>query len=114
MTALNQNDRLDCERILERKRLWGLESLKFKDNHFVKNADKHFVMKSLENSFITRFINRKFKNSPEDSGTPEKDSKTLIEHKIKPKIAVEPKIDERTGRVSELTKNFKKLFDVKK
>jgi hypothetical protein len=31
-----------------------------------------------------------------------------------PKTPVEPKMNERTGRVSELAKNLQKLLDVKK
>jgi hypothetical protein len=102
MTADNPNDRSDCHGILERKRHWGLEPTHLNDNPFVKSfAQKCLEMESLENFFITRFIIFKFKNLVKDFGI-----------EINFKKLIEPKVNKTTGRVSKLTKNFKKLFNI--
>ncbi len=110
MTATNQNDRPHCKGILERKIQWGIEPSDLKDNPFVVNAEKCFEMVSLENYFISRFIKLKLKNLEEDFGNPEISSETYNE----PKTPVEPKMNERTGRISELAKNLEKSLFVKK
>jgi hypothetical protein len=108
MTAEKPNDRPDCDGILERKRHWGLEPTHLNDNTFVKSfAEKCLEMESLEKFFITRFIIFKFKNLMKDFGILEINFKKLIE----PKILVEPKMNETTGPLSMLAKNFKKLFN---
>ncbi len=107
MTAMNPNDRPDCDGILERKRHWGLEPTHLNDNPFVKSfAQKCLEMESLENFFITRFIIFKFKHLMKDFGIPELNLKTFFE----PKVIT--KMNERTGRVSMLAKNFKKFFNI--
>jgi hypothetical protein len=103
MTAMTSNDRPDCDGIFERKREWGLEPTHLYDNPFVKSfAQKCLEIESLENFFITFFIIFKFKNVMKDFEIIEIDFKKLIE----------PKINNTTGRVSKLTKNFKKLFNI--
>jgi hypothetical protein len=103
MTAENPNDRPDCKVILERKKDWNLEPTHLNDNPFVKSfAQKCLEMESLENFFVTRFIIFKFKNSIKDFGIPESSLKKFFG----------PKINERTGRVSILAKNLKKLFNI--
>jgi hypothetical protein len=56
------------------------------------------------------FIKLKLKNLEEDFGNPEISSETYNE----PKTPVEPKMNERTGRISELAKNLEKSLFVKK
>jgi hypothetical protein len=109
MTALKPNDRPNCEVILERKRHWGLEPTQLNDNPFVKSfAQKCLEMESLENFFITRFIIFKFKYLMKDFGIPKLDLKTFFEPKVVPQM------NEQTGVVSMLAKNFKKLFNSEK
>jgi hypothetical protein len=103
MTAEKPDDRPNCKVILERKKDWNLEPTHFNDNPFVKSfAEKCLKMESLENLFITRFIIFKFKSLMKDFGILEINFKKLIE----------PKINKTTGRVSNLTKNFKRLFNI--
>jgi hypothetical protein len=102
MTEMNPNDRPNCEKILERKRDWGLEPTHLNDNPFVKSfAQKCLEMESLENYFITRFIIFKFKNVMKDEN-----------FQIDFKKLIEPKINDTTGPLSTLAKNFKKLFNI--
>jgi hypothetical protein len=99
MTAMNPNNRPDFKSILERKIQWDLEPSHLKDNPFVVNAEKFFQMLSLENYVISRFIKLKLKNLKEDFGNREISSETFHE----------PKMNERTGKVSKLTINLEKL-----
>jgi hypothetical protein len=93
MTAKNPNDRPNCKVILERKKDWDLEPTHLNDNPFVKRfAQKCLEMESLENFFVTHFIIFKFKNLIKDFGIPELSLKKFFS----------PKMNERTGQVSEL------------
>ncbi len=105
-----KNMRPTCEQLLNNKSLWALSVSDIQNDSVLKK----FKNLSISESFFTRFIKLKLKNLREDFGIREISSETFNEIKILPKTSVKPKMNERTGRVSELAKNMQKSLFVKK
>ncbi len=61
MTAPNQNQRPNCDKILETKNEWGLNQSDLSIDSIVELlSQKSLESESLENSFVKRFIKLKF------------------------------------------------------
>jgi hypothetical protein len=61
MTAQDRNQRPNCDQILKTKKEWGLnQSDLLNDSILEFLSQKRLCTKSLENSFIKRFIKLKF------------------------------------------------------
>ncbi len=61
MTAHDRNQRPNCDQILETKKDWGLSRSDLSNDLIVEFlSQKSLETKSLENSFIKRFIKLKF------------------------------------------------------
>ncbi len=62
MTAHDRNQRPNCDQILETKKEWGLSRSDLISNDLIVEflSQKSLETKSLENSFIKRFIKLKF------------------------------------------------------
>jgi hypothetical protein len=71
-----------CEQLLNKKSLWALSMSDIQNDLMFKK----FKNLSISESFFTRFLKLKLKNSKEDFGNPE----------MLPKTPVEPKMNERT------------------
>jgi hypothetical protein len=109
MINSERNRRPNCDKILERKSEWGICSSDLLKNTSFKNIFEQYVeIKSLENSFIERFIRIKFKNFKDSTNS---EMNSLNEPEVKPEISAKPKIDRNSGQVSELAKNFQKLMN---
>ncbi len=111
MIGSHQKKRPNCDQILEQKSEWGIFSSDLLKNTSFKNIFEQYVeIKSLENSFIKRFIRIKSKNF-KDSTNSEMNRESLNEPKVKPEIPAKPKIDRKSGRVSDLAKIFQKSMN---
>ncbi len=107
-----KSKRPTCEQLLKNKSLWALSVTDIQNDSIF---EKFMIqgMAPLMAPFFTRFIKLKLKNLKLDFGNPEISSETFIEPKMLPKTPVKPKMNERTGRVSELTENFEKSLSLR-
>ena len=73
-----KNMRPTCEQLLNNKSLWALSMSDIQNDSMFKK----FKNLSISESFFTRFLKLKLKNSKEDFGNPEISSKTFIEPNV--------------------------------